>query len=301
MSSGSVDDLATVFVALRGAWGAFVNTDTFTIGEQKEIFIGMRIFELAKQAKTVRHYIWSSLDYITKISGYDPKYKTGHYDAKGRVTDWLKAQPSVVSDSDLSWSSLTSGPYTEMLTLPMFGPFARRADGTSVFAFPTAQGHISLTSLKDVGFFARYSFDNRAEVSGRDLAIASEMATLENTVETFKRVTGLPAVGVHITVEEWFRNWKNTDYPVAKECKRGDGSTTWEEAFTAWWYMFRDDLIKRDMAWVRKVNPNVQTLEKWMREKNYKGNLEPTLLKQWEDGSPVGLDLEHIAATLGKA
>ena len=56
-----------VLKALQGAWGAFVNTDSFTIGEQKEVYLGMRIFELAKQAKTVRHYIWSSLDYVGKV------------------------------------------------------------------------------------------------------------------------------------------------------------------------------------------------------------------------------------------
>ncbi|EKM60774.1 uncharacterized protein PHACADRAFT_84631, partial [Phanerochaete carnosa HHB-10118-sp] len=136
--------------------------------------------------------------------------------------------------------------------------------------------------------------------SGKDLEIASEMATLESTVETFKKVTGLPAVAVYQTVEEYWANWKNTDYPVARERKRGDGSTTWKQNFTAFWHLYRDDVIKRDMAWIRKVNPNGQNLEKWMRENNYKGELDLTLLKQWEDGSPVGPDMERIAETLGK-
>ncbi|EKM60592.1 uncharacterized protein PHACADRAFT_203765 [Phanerochaete carnosa HHB-10118-sp] len=298
---GSVEDLSSVFAALQGAWGAFVNTDSFTIGEQKEIFLGMRIFELAKQAKTVRHYIWSSLDYVGKNSGYNPKYRAEHFDGKGRVADWLKAQPSVVNDSDMAWSCISTGPYMDMLKLPMLGPLFRRADGTFVFAFPTDLGHVPMVSLKDIGFFARYSFDNRAEVSGKDLEIASEMATLDNTVGTFKKVTGLPAVAVHLTVEEWFRNWKNTDWPLARERKYGDGSTTWKENFTAFWNLFRDDIIKRDMTWIRKVNPDGQNLEKWMRETKYKGELELSLLKSWEDGSRVSLDLEHITATLGKA
>ena len=32
------------------------------------------------------------------------------------MADWLKAQPSVVSDNDMSWTVVTSGPYIEMLT-----------------------------------------------------------------------------------------------------------------------------------------------------------------------------------------
>lgn len=64
---GSFDDLAAVLAALQGVYGAWVNTDSFTVGEQKEVFLGIRIFELAKQVKNVRHYVWSSLDYVAKV------------------------------------------------------------------------------------------------------------------------------------------------------------------------------------------------------------------------------------------
>ena len=112
-----------------------MNTDSFTIGEQKEVFRGIRIFELAKQVKTVRHYVWSSLDYASKVllftlhlvfrvlkrslqkSGFNPKYRAGHYDGKGRVTDWMKAQPSVVNDDEMSWSVLTTAPYIDMIRM----------------------------------------------------------------------------------------------------------------------------------------------------------------------------------------
>ncbi len=49
--------------ALDGVYGAWINIDGFTVGEQREIYAGLRIFELAKQTKSLRHYIWSSLDY----------------------------------------------------------------------------------------------------------------------------------------------------------------------------------------------------------------------------------------------
>ena len=37
------------------------------VGETREVFAGMRIFELAKQAGSVRHYVWSNLDYVSKV------------------------------------------------------------------------------------------------------------------------------------------------------------------------------------------------------------------------------------------
>lgn len=68
MFIGAFDDFPTVLSALKGVWGAWVNTDGFTVGEMKEIYAGMRIFELAKQLGTVRHYVWSNLDYSFKAS-----------------------------------------------------------------------------------------------------------------------------------------------------------------------------------------------------------------------------------------
>jgi hypothetical protein len=49
--------------------------------------------------------------------GYNSQYKVEHFDAKGRVADFLKAQPSIVSDGELSWTVVTSGPYMDMLNM----------------------------------------------------------------------------------------------------------------------------------------------------------------------------------------
>ena len=138
MRLGDTSDLASVAAALDGAYGAWVNIDGFTVGEQREIYAGMRIFELAKQTKSLRHYIWSSLDYSLKVrkrhhtvplyvrgyspsaeqkGGYDQKYRCEHYDAKGRIAEWLAQQPSIASDTELSWSVVTSGPYMDMLQI----------------------------------------------------------------------------------------------------------------------------------------------------------------------------------------
>ena len=67
-AQGNHDDLPTVLKALTGVYGAWINTDSFTIGEDKETYLGLRIFELAQLAGTVRHYIWSNLDYALKVT-----------------------------------------------------------------------------------------------------------------------------------------------------------------------------------------------------------------------------------------
>ena len=116
-----------------------MNTDGFTVGEEKEVWAGIRIFELAKQNGGVRHYVWSSLDYASKVSrrwslfshsvkgpdiphtravkigNYDPRYRCEHYDGKARVADWMRSQPSDIGVGGMAWSVVTSGPYMDML------------------------------------------------------------------------------------------------------------------------------------------------------------------------------------------
>lgn len=115
----------------------------------------------------------------------------------------------------------------------MFGPLNKREDGTFVFASPIGDGHVPMIALTDLGFFARYSFDHREEVSGKDLEVASQMVGWDGPdglVETFKRITGQKAIFKRQTVEEWMTNLANTDDPVALDTEKG--STTWKTNFT---------------------------------------------------------------------
>jgi hypothetical protein len=84
--TGRADNEADLRRAFNGVTNAFVNTNGFAIGEKSEIYWGMRIYEIAKETTTMRHYVWSNLDYGLKLGGYNEKYKCGHYDGKGTST-----------------------------------------------------------------------------------------------------------------------------------------------------------------------------------------------------------------------
>jgi hypothetical protein len=165
-------DFNSVLKALENCYGVFVNTDSFTIGEQAEVFAGLRIFELAKQVGTLKHYVYSSLEYITKKTNYNPKYHCIHYDGKGRVAEWMQQQPS--DKNGMVWSIVTTGPYMEQLHGGNYLPQIQ-ADGTRVFIAPLGKGHIPIVSLDDIGYFARYIFDHRTETSGKDLEVRAKI------------------------------------------------------------------------------------------------------------------------------
>lgn len=181
----------------------------------------------------------------------------------------------------------------------MFGPLARRADGTYVFASPIGDGRVPMIALSDIGYFARYTFDHRELTSGRDLRITSDIVSWDYLVSTFEKVTGKKAIFIKQTIDEWMGNFTRVDMPVAHERAYGQGMT-WKENFTGWWNTFRDDVLTRDIKWLRDVNPNGHTLETWMRAVSYTGDRPTTaLLKDVEDEKTIGLNLEHIAITLG--
>lgn len=66
---------------------------------------------------------------------------------------------------------------------------------------------------------------------------------------------------------------------------------------SSFWRQFRDDIITRDVDWIRRINPNGQTLESWMREVKYSGKIDTTLLKNAEDGrSQLRMNMDQIKA-----
>ncbi|KAF8188178.1 NAD-P-binding protein [Mycena galopus ATCC 62051] len=281
---GSFTDYAAVARALEGAYGAWVNTDGFTVGETEEIYAGMRIYEVAKRVPSLRHYVWSNLRYVLKNGGFNPDYAAGHMNAKGRVGEWLSVQPSALGDG-LTWSQVTTGPYMEMLSGGMFSPLNVRKDGTVVFASPFGDAHVPMIALKDLGWWARYTFDHRAETSGKELNINSERVHWDDLVKTFTKVTGKPAVYKRLTIPEFFSVFEpeKLEAPVASDKKRGDGSKTLGENFAAFVRVLRDDIVDKDMDWIRSVHPGTYTVERWMRETGYTGR-SASVLKNTQEG-----------------
>ncbi|KAJ7058716.1 NAD(P)-binding protein [Mycena amicta] len=290
---GESDDLEALARAFDGAYGAWVNTNGYAYGEMGEIYSGMRIFEVAKRSHSLRHYVWSNLRHVSKNAGFDPAYRAEHMDAKGRVGEWLQAQESDAGPTGLVWSMVTTGPYMDMLKGALFRPLNIRADGTVVFAAPVAGGQLPLIALKDLGWWARYSFDHRTEVSGKELNITSERVGWDYLVQTYTKVTGRPAIYKRLSLSDWFSLFdpKTLEVPLARERPLG---TNLKQNLSCFWRVLRDDIIDKDMEWIRRVHPETYTLERWMREEGYVGTEASLLEHNWS----LELDQKNAARLL---
>lgn len=127
---GRQDSQEDLHRSFHGVYGAWVNTDGFTLGEKNELFYGIRAYEIARN-EGVKHYVWASADYALKRAKWDEEYHWGHNDAKGRVGDFILGQ----GQSGMNSSVLTLGPYMDMLLDGMFVP-KEQSDGSVVWANP---------------------------------------------------------------------------------------------------------------------------------------------------------------------
>lgn len=191
-----------------------------------------------------------------------------------QVLTWICGQINPSSSLLLELTTL----YTRLVEL--FSAFNIRHDGTRVFVSPIGdKGVLPLVALDDIGWWARYIFDNAPSTTGKTIKLASQLVTYPDIVDTFKRVTGLPAEYKSLTMDEYFALW-NGKVPLASAEPNGQ---TWEENFRAFFALWRDNITTRDMDWIQSIHPPT-TLEQWMRDHQYDGRPTGVLLKDREDG-----------------
>ena len=75
--------------ALQSAFEAvdlcFVNTNGFAIGEKNEIYWSIRMYEIARGAG-IKHFIYSSLPYVSRNGNFDQKRRVPFVDGKAKVS-----------------------------------------------------------------------------------------------------------------------------------------------------------------------------------------------------------------------
>ena len=112
---GSFADDDVLREGFRSCDGAYVNIDGFNTGEKTETYWTIRSYEIALE-ESIKFFVHGNLDYALKKSGYHSKFRTGHYDGKGRMAEWILSQNQSNGDR-MGAAVFTTGPYIEMADL----------------------------------------------------------------------------------------------------------------------------------------------------------------------------------------
>lgn len=109
---GTFDNESDMRAGYRGADCAFINIDGFHTGEKTEMFWAIRSYELAVE-EGIKFFIYGNLDFAYKKGGYRDEFRTGHYDGKGRIGEWI-LQQTKDNGNRMGAALFTTGPYIQM-------------------------------------------------------------------------------------------------------------------------------------------------------------------------------------------
>ena len=294
---GSFADEAILREGLRSCDGAFVNIDGFNTGEKTETYWAIRSYEIAVE-EGIKFFVYGNLDYVLKKSGYDSRFRTGHYDGKGRIGEWILFQNQVNRDR-MGAAVFTSGPYIEMVISPGTPMTPTVEDGVVTWRVPLGEGAVPHVALEDCGYYVRWLFDHPERANGMDLEVAIEHVTYANLAAAFEKVTGHPAQYIDTNLDTYWRKGplsRRADVPAGYNADPNDKSTmSVRDNFTGFWNVWKHGIVERDYAFLDEIHPNrIKTAEEWFRREDQlgrelgKGSLwERVQPENWRPDSPI--------------
>jgi hypothetical protein len=200
---GSFADESTLREGFRGCDGAFVNIDGFNTGEKTEIYWAIRCYEMAIE-EGIKFFVYGNLDYGLKKSGYDPRFRCGHYDGKGRIAEWILLQ-NQVNRERMGAAVFTTGPYIEMAISPLTVMTPTVEHGTVTWRVPLGEGAIPHVATDDCGYYVRWLFDHPERANGMDLEVAIDQITYADLAASFEKVTGHAARYIDTDMESYWQ------------------------------------------------------------------------------------------------
>ncbi|KIY00807.1 uncharacterized protein Z520_03473 [Fonsecaea multimorphosa CBS 102226] len=280
LAEGDCYDEDTLISALQGVDACFVNTNGFAIGEKAELYWGIRMYEIAYWAG-VTHFVYSSLPYVSKRSGFNPKYRVPFVDGKAKVCEYLRSQPT----NKMNWSILESGPYPESF-LGNWAP-TKGEDGTYIFKMPIGpNGAIPFVPLRDLAWYARYIFEHPTEFQGDLLSVAMAHVSGEMVAAAFTAVTGEPARYQPLDLLETAKTWPKTKIGLAGSPGFDDPTLkTMAGQLVPWYTIWQESggnkgLWTKDYDRLDRIHPGrIKTIEQWMRLYGYSTEKPPPFLK----------------------
>ncbi|KAL7947035.1 hypothetical protein V8C42DRAFT_352448 [Trichoderma barbatum] len=282
---GNAYDEATLRQALKGINGIFVNTNGLAIGEKAEVYWGIRLYELSREFG-LEHFVYAGLEYASKLGNFHPKYRCSFLDAKGKVADYISAQPT----APMAWSVLTSCTYMEALS-ERLRPFPDPKDPTTlIFAAPLGSAKCPLIHLEDYGAYARWMFDTPARSNGLNLHVATEDIDWNDLAASFTELTGKKAIYRSVTLDQYFKlgAMPNLDAKLGHSADPDDPTLqTFRESFSGFWNNWKDELSKRDYNLLDEILPTrVKSVGEWMKKTGYTGEAK-SILKDYRDMTAV--------------
>jgi uncharacterized protein YbjT (DUF2867 family) len=184
---GDLNDAASLKDALKGAWGVFAVQNTWEAGVEGEEEQGKRIATLAREAG-VQHFVYAS------VGSADRKTGIPHFDNKARVEETVRG---LAFPSDVF---LRPGFCMENLTSSWF------LNGDNLYAAMPPGLKLQMIAVADIGQHAARAFTHAEKLTGSEIDIAGDSATMPEAAEALSKGLGRTITFVQIPMSEVRKN-----------------------------------------------------------------------------------------------
>jgi uncharacterized protein YbjT (DUF2867 family) len=280
---GDVNDLKSVHDAIKGSDIVFLNTNFWSHlqevwagnepsvdpwpfyrrAEDMDVEQSKQLLEFARKAG-VRHVVLSSLDDAKGLSG--GKYPAPHFDAKARVDQYVEQQKSSSEWYANSVTSLLTAPYMENFVA---GRMFRGGNENAAVRLIDENGskHIlirvpleaapwPMVTLDDIGRFSTIVFNDEKTWRGKTLKIVSESLSMTAAAKIIEKVTGIRTTYDPFSLAEY----KSLPFPERPALGNMFG-------------LIAEFGLERDLEMLRKINPEMDTFEGWLKHSGWKGEV----------------------------
>ena len=246
-----LDDERSLTRAFIGTHGAFCVTNFWEHFSPDKEYTQAGNMARAAKAAGVKHVIWSTLeDTRTRVPLSDDrmptlqgKYKVPHFDAKGEADQLFREAgvPTTFLLTSFYWDN-----FIHFGAGPKRGP-----DGTLALTLPMDDKPLPGIAAEDIGKTALAIFKRGRELIGKTIAIAGESLSGQQLAEKMTRALD-----------------KEVKYnPVPPEVYRSFGFPGADDMGNM--FQFKRDFNEyyvgvRDIDSARKLNPELQTFDKWL-------------------------------------
>ena len=253
-----LDDEESLERAFAGAYGAFCVTNFWEHFSPEKEYAQAGNMARAAKAAGVKHVIWSTLEDTRKkvplsddrMPTLQGKYKVPHFDAKG-------AADQIFRDVGVPTTFLLTSFFWENFIYFGTGP-KRGPDGKLALTFPMGDKKLPGIAAEDIGKTALSIFKRGRELIGKTIAIAGEHLSGKELADKMSRALD-KEVKYNAVPPEVYRSF---GFPGADDLGN--------------MFQFKRDFNEyyvgvRDVESARKLNPELQTFDKWLER--HKGEI----------------------------
>ncbi|MEX0653686.1 MAG: NmrA/HSCARG family protein [Phycisphaeraceae bacterium] len=229
---GNLNDADALAAALRDVQGVFSVQDFWEAGFDGEVQQGRQLADLA-QAAGVEHFVYSSVGSAQHDTGIP------HFDSKWQVEQHLRSL-------DLPYTILRPVFFMDNWEMPMLRDMIL---GGQLMQPLSPDTKLQQIAVDDIGIFAAMAFDNRDAWLDREVDIAGDEPTMEQTVATFGNVIGRPVAYQQVP-------WDAFEQQMGPE-------------YTVMYRWFEEVGYRADIPALRREHPDLKTLEQYLRERQW--------------------------------